>query len=1536
MKTSTVKAAHKYRILVIDPDRNAVQPLIDLLHECGHQTRRFAKIKTALKTKTKKHAFDAAIIAWPVGAALSSKQQLANLQSTFSCLLYLSTPAKHVADAANSMATHNVQGYLLRPYLPSEIHNRLLKDLDTARELQAERRQREATARANRLFQELNETAVAINQARYPTDVLSALKEKLRSMNLHYFIVRLSEDGNLLQVTNTSFDQEFIKKIKSQIKIKLLGFAIETGKLKTRAKKILKKKALGFRANAIEDLARLLQFPNLKQVLQKVDFPNRVIYAPLFFNEEVDGILVIFGDDLVSVDKPIFRAFSHQVSTALTEARLLEELTLHKHVSTQLNATQDTRKILKLITDSLIEVLGSQSTVSLMVYDRSVKEIQLAEASGSRSEKSLKIPSRSDGLAQTAMQRRVPVFSYEPGAPPLHPGAKADDVQIAMTIPLLDGNHVVGVLYADSLEGHSFSKHEVETAQFFASQATLALRGANYVEQLETVAKIATQISSEHDLGKLLDLICNKTAELLDADSCAILLLTEKDGRKILQIEGDWGLGSKIRQETQDILGSSIAGRVAALGKAIIANDIPNDKRFFNPAAEDEKFMAIASVPIIYKEQIIGTLDIHSKTRINVFTKNDLHILALMAKLATFAIENARKMNEVQITRQIGEDLTKLFSVQEVMQLFVERATELLGAGVSAALNVFDPTRQKFQTREVFGPRQQIILDSPPRVEGVAWKVYHDNKPIVLENAYKSSIVQHCVRADHVNSLVVVPVLGQEETPIGVLYADTIGESQLGERLPLLQILANQAGIAIERARLIERMAQEKKLVQSIAKATSILSDLQATWKEILLGAMDLTGAERGNISRVDDEQNVLKDLVREGQWDLENYIEHIELGGKKSIQGWVALNKKSVLIGNVETEEEWKDTYFRRAHDTRSELAVPILRGETKDLVGIINLESVRKGAFSENDKELLESLAVYADIAVQNAQLFATTQKSEKQLQMLTKIGREVSQSLELEQVLDPLYKRLRQIFGGQVISSVLLFDELGQQLHFLLSEEFDYEIDIEAQKERTGIELGEGICGWVALHKKPANVPDVTTDQRYLKLIKETRSELAVPIMIGERLVGVLDIESPRPNHFSEDDTHLLLAVANQVAAAISNAEQYGRRERQLAAIDEATKAIIKPIGRRETLQAILNEAARLTGANFATLQEIRGANLYFEAVYPARDKEKLFSHLNGDCLPLKGQGITAWVARTGKPLLVNNVRQPTEYDYIDGGFNTRSELTVPLFIEGRVWGVLNVEHPKEVAFDNEHLNVMQALASLAVVALQNAEKAEELSRINTVAVMGAWGADVLHDITREVGAIRRSIYMLQQVPDLSSNIEEQLLQMDSFAERLVLPELPDQPMVSNYPEAIGNEPNLDNTIRAELKNFQHVYPHITFRSKLQCNGVEVLIHKEWLRRLLRHLINNAIKAMQNKTRREITIRSMIQDNMAEVQVEDSGQGIEPEIVAILFNQPVHTNGHQGRGLLLVRFVTEQHGGTARLVWNKLNKGACFSFRIPFTRS
>jgi GAF domain-containing protein len=221
----------------------------------------------------------------------------------------------------------------------------------------------------------------------------------------------------------------------------------------------------------------------------------------------------------------------------------------------------------------------------------------------------------------------------------------------------------------------------------------------------------------------------------------------------------------------------------------------------------------------------------------------------------------------------------------------------------------------------------------------------------------------------------------------------------------------------------------------------------------------------------------------------------------------------------------------------TRSELAVPIRVDDR--VIGVINVEHPARDAFKREDEIALKGLAAQAAIAIQNARLY-------EQQRIVTDISRETARQLDLNAFLDTLFTKLVGIFAGRDIPispSLATYDRASEQLTTYLSESYrnaDICVPVRSLHD-------VGIIPWVAKTKQPYYAEVVSKDSHYLGLSADTRSEFAVPILFGEELLGVLDVESPVAYPFSPEDIQLLQTLADHIATTLNTIRQYIEIER-----------------------------------------------------------------------------------------------------------------------------------------------------------------------------------------------------------------------------------------------------------------------------------------------------------------------------------------------------------------------------------------------------
>ena len=258
-----------------------------------------------------------------------------------------------------------------------------------------------------------------------------------------------------------------------------------------------------------------------------------------------------------------------------------------------------------------------------------------------------------------------------------------------------------------------------------------------------------------------------------------------------------------------------------------------------------------------------------------------------------------------------------------------------------------------------------------------------------------------------------------------------------------------------------------------------------------------------------------------------------------EGIVGAAAESRETVFVEDVSRDSR----YLELAPGVVSELAIPLVHRDR--LVGVLNIEGPNPKAFHPGARTALQVLANHLAVAIENAQFHRETRWYAGLLATLYDIGKETASILDLDQLLHRMADVVKRVIDYEMFG-IYLMDEERRELVLRKS------VSYGSIQEKTAIKLGEGLTGIAAETKQPILVSDVRQDPRYLALIPETRSELVVPLVTKDRVVGVFDLESSQLDRFNEEHVKVLTALAGQVAVAIENARLYAelvRREMRL---------------------------------------------------------------------------------------------------------------------------------------------------------------------------------------------------------------------------------------------------------------------------------------------------------------------------------------------------------------------------------------------------
>jgi sigma-B regulation protein RsbU (phosphoserine phosphatase) len=274
----------------------------------------------------------------------------------------------------------------------------------------------------------------------------------------------------------------------------------------------------------------------------------------------------------------------------------------------------------------------------------------------------------------------------------------------------------------------------------------------------------------------------------------------------------------------------------------------------------------------------------------------------------------------------------------------------------------------------------------------------------------------------------------------------------------------------------------------------------------------------------------------------------NLQIRLEEGIVGSSAATRQPILVRDVRQDPR----YLNALDAVRAELAAPMLiRGK---LVGVIDLQATRLGAFSEQDRALLALIASRVGVAIDNARLYRRVQGQNRTLRVLAHLSHEFSSILDIDELLTKIALTVRALINFDAFT-IFLIEEDRRMLTCRFSQRYDQTSTTE------NIEWGKGITGAAAESRQVIRVPDVTADPRYIASETDIRSEVAVPLIVRDRVIGVMDLESVHIGFFTEDHVRTLGLLAPQIATSVENARLYAEIAQREQRMEEDLRAAYK---------------------------------------------------------------------------------------------------------------------------------------------------------------------------------------------------------------------------------------------------------------------------------------------------------------------------------------------------------------------------------------
>jgi diguanylate cyclase (GGDEF)-like protein/PAS domain S-box-containing protein len=734
---------------------------------------------------------------------------------------------------------------------------------------------------------------------------------------------------------------------------------------------------------------------------QVSDITRSELAYPLKVEENVIGVLNLESPELDGFDersRRILATFADDATLALQNVRLFNAAQTHANQLSLLNEITRT-SLISLNFNEMLQELASQmvnlinsDVCYINLWDEEHQRTLPGAASGKINQSASTDTTRPGETTLTAAVLRIQrslVVEDCLNSSDISPKLAAQfNTRSALVLPLIAGQQKLGSVIIGFNQPHHFTDREIELCEQVSGQVALAISKAwslemarSRAQEADNLRQATAAITSSLDLSQVLESIMIHLEQVVPYDSAFIFLL--KDDK--LQVVASRGLS-----ETEEIVDHEYP--VDELYQDTIATDIPTilkdaqkDKRFKSWTGSSHSVRGWMGVPLRGRGAPIGYLALASHQP-DYFTLDHARLASAFADQVAIAIENARlyaaeqaRVHQLDALRATAADISAELELSRLLQTILGRAVSMLGA-TSGELGLYEEATQEIKIVASHNMGKDYTGTRMAMGEGAMGRSAEILQPLIIPNykTWEGRSPQYAEGNWHTAIVSPLMVHGILVGTIGIMATEPEREFTYSD-LQLLTLLAQQAAIAVENARLYQeaKMAAERRAVLHRASQEVVAASVNAEgiYTAIHQAAEQIMPVEAFIIALVDEKYQQV-DAVYLIDKDGRNPAMRIPMN--EGLSGRVIMSGKSLYIPDFDKEKDWNGIHFGSEEHTRSILAVPLRTGER--VIGMIAAQSYQPDAYTTEDQHLLEMLAAHAAIAIENSRLIEEMERLAK----------------------------------------------------------------------------------------------------------------------------------------------------------------------------------------------------------------------------------------------------------------------------------------------------------------------------------------------------------------------------------------------------------------------------------------------------------------------------------------------------------------------------------------------------------------------------
>jgi GAF domain-containing protein/CheY-like chemotaxis protein len=1047
------------------------------------------------------------------------------------------------------------------------------------------------------------------------------------------------------------------------------------------------------------------------------------------------------------------------------------ELEMINSIQQGLAAELDFQAIVDLVGDKLREVFNTPN-LSITWYDEPANLIRYLYIYEYGQRKTVDPqPPRPDGIFETMVRTREPiVINTVEDAKNLNafiplPGTAA--TKSSIEVPIISGDRVLGGIGIDNFEReNAFGESELRLLTTVSASLGTALDNARLfkaeqerVAELQIINSIQQGLASKLDFTSIIDLVGEQVRTITKAQSVFIAVYDQLSG---LVSWPYWVTNGERIPNSIEPLRKNITRRVlfaAAplnLGtkQEILAHDaIP-------PKGLGTVGKSFLGVPFTVGNTMLGALSIHDGDHEHAFNDSDVRLLQTLANAMSVALENARLFDETQrllketeqraaelvIINSVQEGLARKLDFQEIIELVGEKIGQIFAAD-TFSVGLYDAERDVvFNTYYVDRGQRIPIAEGPAPRPSLTAFVIDARQPLLLGTIEESEklgalrLPREGEEKDRNESYLGVPILVQDKV-IGAVSVQSYEQNAFNQNdLRLLQTLANSMSVALENARLFDETQRLlSEMEQSNAELAIINSVQEGLARKLdFQGIVDLVGEKLGEIFQADTIDMGMYDAER----DWTSALYYVDRGRrvalpegpvpKPSLIAVMVDTRKPLLIGTLQEGDQLGALRVPSGDEEKdkneSYLGVPILAEDM--VIGWMAVQSYQQNAYDQDDLRLLQTLAHSMSVALENARLFAETQRLLKEteernaeLAIINSVQEGLVSKLDFQSIIELVGNKIRDIFDAQAIN-ITQYDAA----HDLFSSLYTVERGIR----HSFTPMPPGPIFRRVIDTRESLLFNTLAEMNAIDAVNVPGTEISkcgiyVPLIQGKEFLGVIALENlDHENAFTESDLRLLTTLANSMSVALENARLFDetqhllketeQRAQELAIINRVQEGLASRLEMQAIYDLVGEKIREVFDAQVVTVNSFDTETQLTILQYGVEKGKRFY---NDPYTLTEGH---YRLMTTRQPLFINENwegrmrEQGFSIQIVPGTEAPKSTIIVPLIVNNEVKGSVSLQNiDRENAFSESDLRLLTTLASSMSVALENARLFDETQRL-----------------------------------------------------------------------------------------------------------------------------------------------------------------------------------------------------------------------------